>query len=56
MSALTTIQMAATRIPIDLFMRQVCRTLTAADEGLLVRHRVLICDQDHKWSRDASPI
>jgi putative transposase len=22
-----------------------------ADDGLLVRHRVLICDRDHKWSR-----
>ena len=23
----------------------------AADDGLLVRHRVLICDRDRKWSR-----
>ena len=29
---------------------QVCRTLTAADEGLLVGHRILICDRDAKWS------
>ena len=36
--------------PDDLFMRQVCRTLTAADEGVLVGHRVLICDRDAKWS------
>ena len=31
-------------------MRQVGRTLTTADEGILVRHRVLICDRDRKWS------
>ena len=36
--------------PNDLFMRQVGRTLTAADEGVLVGHRVLICDRDAKWS------
>ena len=33
-----------------MFMRQVCRTLTAADDDLLVGHRVLICDRDAKWS------
>jgi hypothetical protein len=31
-------------------MRQVGRTLTAADDGLLVGHGVLICDRDAKWS------
>ena len=31
-------------------MQQVVRTLTAADDGLLVQHRVLICDRDTKWS------
>ena len=36
--------------PNELFMRQVGRTLTAADDGLLVQHRVLICDRDTKWS------
>jgi putative transposase len=36
--------------PDDLFMRQVGRTLTAADEGALAAHRVLICDRDAKWS------
>jgi transposase InsO family protein len=36
--------------PNDLFMHQVSRTLTAADEGLLGEHRVLICDRDRKWS------
>jgi len=36
--------------PDDLFMRQVGRTLTAADDGVLVGHRVLICDRDRKWT------
>ena len=36
--------------PDELFMCQVGRTLTAADEGTLVGHRVLICDRDAKWS------
>jgi transposase InsO family protein len=31
-------------------MREVVRTLTAADVGILVDHRVLICDRDAKWS------
>lgn len=31
-------------------MRQVGRMPTAADQGLLVGHRVLICDRDAKWS------
>ena len=31
-------------------MRQVARMLTAADEGILVGYRVLICDRDTKWS------
>jgi transposase InsO family protein len=38
----------STRCPHDLFMRQVGRTLTAPDEGLL-RPGVLICDRDSKW-------
>ena len=33
-----------------MFMRQVSRTLTAADDGVLVGHRVLICDRDAKGS------
>jgi putative transposase len=37
--------------PDELFMHQVVRTLTAADEGVLVGHRMLICDRDAKWSR-----
>jgi transposase InsO family protein len=36
--------------PNELFMRQVGRTLTMADDGLLRAHRVLICDRDAKWS------
>ena len=40
----------STPFPHDLFMRQVARTLTTADDGLLVGHRVLICDRDAKWS------
>ena len=31
-------------------MRQMVRTVTAADDGSLVQHRLLICDRDTKWS------
>jgi transposase InsO family protein len=37
--------------PDEMFMRQVARTLTAADDEESLRHRVLICDRDTKWSR-----
>jgi transposase InsO family protein len=40
----------STPFPNDLFMRQMSRTLTAADDGVLIGHRVLICDRDAKWS------
>jgi transposase InsO family protein len=40
----------ATPHPDEVFMRQVGCTLTAADEGALVQHRVLICDRDAQWS------
>jgi len=40
----------STPYPDDVFMHQVSRTLTAADEGALVSRRVLICDRDRKWS------
>ena len=40
----------STPYPDDRFMQQVVRTLTAAEDGLLVQHRVLICDRDTKWS------
>ena len=36
--------------PDERFMQQVVRTMTAADGGLLLQHRVLICDRDTKWS------
>jgi putative transposase len=36
--------------PNELFMQQVVRLVTA-DDGILVNHRVLICDRDSKWSR-----
>jgi putative transposase len=36
--------------PHDVFMQQVVRRLTAADDGLLAQHRMLICDRDTKWS------
>jgi transposase InsO family protein len=36
--------------PHDVFMQQVVRTMTAAHDGLLIQHRVLICDRDTKWS------
>jgi putative transposase len=36
--------------PNERFMQQVVGTMAVADEGLLVEHRVLICDRDTKWS------
>jgi hypothetical protein len=42
----------STPYPDARFMRQVGRTLTAAEDGLLRDHRVLIYDRDRKWSRD----
>jgi hypothetical protein len=36
--------------PDERFMGQVGRTLTAADAGVLIGHRVLICDRDRKWT------
>jgi putative transposase len=40
----------STPYPDEAFMRQVARTLTAADEGVLDGHHVLICERDAKWS------
>jgi len=40
----------STPLPNALFMCHVGRTLTAADEGVLAGHRVLIRDRDAKWS------
>ena len=42
--------LGSTPFPTDPFMRQVVRTMTAPDDGLLVRQRLLICDRDTKWS------
>jgi transposase InsO family protein len=42
--------LGSTPHPTELFMEQTVRMVTAADDGLLVRHRVLICDRDRKWS------
>lgn len=36
--------------PDELFMRQMGRTLTAAEDDALLRQFVLICDRDRKWS------
>ena len=40
----------STPYPDDTFMREVGRTLTAADEGARIGHRVRICDRDRKWN------
>jgi hypothetical protein len=40
----------STPFPNDLFMRQLVRTLTAAEDGALGPGHVLICDRDAKWS------
>jgi putative transposase len=37
--------------PDEVFMQQVCRTLTAADLGFRREHAILICDRDRTWSR-----
>jgi hypothetical protein len=42
--------LGSTTHPDELFMRQAGRTLTAADDEQTLRHRVLICDRDAKWS------
>ena len=42
--------LGSTPHPNELFMQQVVRRATAADDGTLVSHRVLICDRDGKWS------
>ena len=40
----------STLYPDEAFVCQVVRQLTAAGEGVLDGHRVLICDRDRKWS------
>ena len=43
--------LGSTPHPSDVFMGQIVRLVTAADDGVLIGHRVLICDRDRKWSR-----
>ena len=43
--------LGSTPHPTELFMGQMVRLVTAADYGVLVGHRALICDRDRKWSR-----
>src|SRR5262245_29591284 len=42
--------LGSTPYPDQRFMAQIGRTLTAADDGVLCEHGVLICDRDRKWS------
>jgi hypothetical protein len=42
--------LGSTPHPNDSFMDQIVRLVTAADDGVLIGHRVLICDRDRKWS------
>jgi transposase InsO family protein len=42
--------MGSTPHPDDAFVCRVARVLTAADDGILQGHRILICDRDTKWS------
>ena len=37
--------------PDECFMQQVVRSMTAAEDGLLATHRVLIRDRDTRWNR-----
>ncbi len=43
--------LGSTPHPSDVFMGQIVRLVTAAEDGALIEHRVLICDRDRKWSR-----
>jgi putative transposase len=43
--------LGSTPRPNDVFMSQIVRLVTAADDGVLIGHRALICDRDRKWSR-----
>jgi transposase InsO family protein len=44
--------LGSTPHPEALFMQQVVRTLTRAEERTINQRPVLICDRDRKWSRD----
>ncbi len=43
--------LGSTPHPNDVFMSQIARLVTAADDGVLIGHRALISDRDRKWSR-----
>jgi transposase InsO family protein len=43
--------LGSTPHPTELFMGHMVRVATAADDGVLIGHRALICDRDRKWSR-----
>ena len=45
--------LGSTPHPNDVFMSQIVRLVTAADDGVLIGDRALICDRDRKWSRAA---
>jgi len=42
--------LGSTPYPGDVFMGQIVRLATAAEDGVLIGHSVLICDRDRKWS------
>jgi hypothetical protein len=44
--------LGSTRHPEALFMQQIVRTLTMAEDGVMCAPQVLICDRDRKWSND----
>jgi putative transposase len=43
--------LGSTPHPSEWFMGQIVRLVTAAEDGVLIGHRALICDRDRKWSR-----
>jgi transposase InsO family protein len=44
--------LGSTPHPEALFMQQVVRTLTMAEDDAVAAPQVLVCDRDRKWSRD----
>ena len=42
--------LGSTPHPSDVFMGQIVRLVTAAEDGVLIGHRALICDRDRTWS------
>ncbi len=41
--------LGSTPYPGDVFMGQIVRLATSAEDGVLIGHRVMICDRDRKW-------